>query len=586
MNIIKINDNSGKLFYIGGVVRDELLGRDSFDIDITYVGNAIEYCSKFGEVVQVNPDFGTVRVEVRKAGGQEVKPLKVESGKLKVESLSLYAPSPDGERICGRTERSESGLRKDGAYCGEATNAELLEQRANSRQGWDGVISYDNSETSQSQKSDNDLFAYSPIRLFANTIHTSIPPYLQTSIIDFASTRSESYPKKGHLPVVEKIGCSLKEDVLRRDFTINALAKSVTTGEIVDYTGGLEDLKNKKLRVLHDGSFIDDPTRIIRGLKFSIRFGFDLEEHTKQLQDEYLANINYDMSYKRVKKELMETFNLNSQLAFNKFINEKIYKLVTPNDVELPKVNIEGLVKEYIFEGWQLTVESGKLKVESLSSQTPSPDGERICGRTERSESGLRKDGAYCGEATNAELLEQRANSRQGWDGVISNDNSENLQEQQLDKNPSTLQPFNLSTNNCHTSIPPYLYTSVWLIYVGVLKDLSRLPLTKTEQKILDDIPQTNLKTDFEIYKAFEGKRIETILLYAILKNEKVARHYLDNLRQTKIEITGNDLKNLGIPPSPKYQKIFDEVLKEKLKNPKMTKEDEIKYLKNLNNEL
>ena len=357
MNIIKINDNSGKLFYIGGVVRDELLGRDSFDIDITYVGNAIEYCSKFGEVVQVNPDFGTIKINLN-----------------------------------GR-------------------------------------------------------------------------------IVDFASTRSESYPKKGHLPVVEKIGCSLKEDVLRRDFTINALAKSVTTGEIVDYVGGLEDLKNKKLRVLHDGSFIDDPTRIIRGLKFSIRFGFDLEEHTKQLQDEYLANINYDMSYKRVKKELMETFNLNSQKAFEKFINEKIYRLVTQNNVELPKINIENLINQY-------------------------------------------------------------------------------------------------KCNN------------IWLIYVGVLQDLSRLPLTKTEQKILDDIPQTDLKTDFEIYKAFENKRIETILLYAILKNEKVARHYLDDLRQIKIEITGNDLKNLGIPPSPKYQEIFDEVLKEKLKNPKMTKEDEIDYIK------
>ena len=97
-----------------------------------------------------------------------------------------------------------------------------------------------------------------------------------------------------------------------------------------------------------------------------------------------------------------------------------------------------------------VTVESGKWKVESLSSHAPSPDGERICERTELSESGLRKDGAYCGEATNAELLEQRANSRQGWDGVISTENSEISQEQQTDKN---LQPFNLSTNNFHSEI-------------------------------------------------------------------------------------------------------------------------------------
>ena len=79
-------------------------------------------------------------------------------------------PSPDGERICGRTERSESGLRKDGAYCGEATNAELLEQRANSRQGWDGVISIDNREISQEQQSDMVLLPYRPIALSPSVV--------------------------------------------------------------------------------------------------------------------------------------------------------------------------------------------------------------------------------------------------------------------------------------------------------------------------------------------------------------------------------------------------------------------------------
>lgn len=298
--------------------------------------------------------------------------------------------------------------------------------------------------------------------------------------VDFASTRSESYPRKGHLPVVEKIGCSLKEDVMRRDFTVNALAKSVTTGEIVDYVGGLEDLKNKKLRVLHDESFIDDPTRIIRGLKFATRFGFELEEHTKKLQDEYLANINYDMSYKRVKKELIETFSLNSQSAFKAFIDQKIYKLVTLNDVKMPKVNIENLVTTY------------------LATQ------------------------------------------------------------------------------------PPSYPAALWLIYVGILCDLSRLPLTKIEQKILDDVPKEVLKTDFELYKTFQNTRIETILLYAILKDEAGARHYLDDLQKIKLEITGKDLQNLGIKPSPEYQKIFDEVLKVKLKNPSITKEDEIKLVKEL----
>ncbi|CCX80431.1 tRNA nucleotidyltransferase/poly(A) polymerase [Clostridium sp. CAG:715] len=404
MNIININDTSNKLFYIGGVVRDELLNKQSIDIDITYVGNAIEYCSKFGEVIQINPDFGTVRVKI---------------------------PSSPHREIADFVPSTRSGH--------------------------------------------------------------NVSEELNNVIVDFASTRSETYPKKGHLPVVEKIGCSLKEDVLRRDFTINALAKSITTGEIVDYVGGLKDLKNKKLRVLHDNSFIDDPTRIIRGLKFAMRFNFELEEHTKKLQDEYLKNINYDMSYKRIKKELIETFNAplsnitkeyKKQRTFEKFINEKIYKLVTPNDVEIPSINIEELIEKYCLD------------------------------------------------------------------------------------------------IDCHVANTPRNDEHIWLIYVGVLKDLSRLPLTKIEQKILDDVPQNILNSDFELYKTFENAKIETILLYAILKDQKGAKHYLDNLRNIKISINGKDLQNLGISPSPQYQEIFDEVLKAKLQNPKMTKEDELKIAK------
>ena len=110
MSIINLQDKN--LYYIGGVVRDEILGIKSFDIDITYAGNAIDFAHTIpnAEILQVNPPFGTVRI---KLNGEE---------------------------------------------------------------------------------------------------------------IDIASTRNETYPQKGHLPQVKDIGCSLKEDILRRDFTINALA--------------------------------------------------------------------------------------------------------------------------------------------------------------------------------------------------------------------------------------------------------------------------------------------------------------------------------------------------------------------------
>ena len=110
MDIINIHDKN--LFFIGGVVRDELLGKESFDIDLTYQGDAIEFVKTIdgAEIVQINEPFGTVRIK------------------------------------------------------------------------------FNNEE------------------------------------IDIASTRSESYPQKGHLPEVQSIGCLLKVDILRRDYTINALA--------------------------------------------------------------------------------------------------------------------------------------------------------------------------------------------------------------------------------------------------------------------------------------------------------------------------------------------------------------------------
>lgn len=207
-----------KLYYVGGVVRDKILGISSLDTDYCYEGDAIAFAQTKGlEILQTNPDFGTVRVN------------------------------------------------------------------------WDGKQ------------------------------------------VDIASTRKEFYPEKGKLPVVTDIGCSIQEDVLRRDFTINSMAIRTTDGEFFDYLGGVNDINKKLIRVLHKNSFIDDPTRIIRALKFSLRFGFKLDKLTEQYQIAYLSNINYDMSYFRIKKELIETFSSNIPNALHKFIDEKIYKLLSKN---------------------------------------------------------------------------------------------------------------------------------------------------------------------------------------------------------------------------------------------------------------
>src|SRR6476659_4198171 len=102
--------------------------------------------------------------------------------------------------------------------------------------------------------------------------------------VDIASTRRESYADPAALPDV--VTASLEEDLFRRDFTINAMAIQLNLahwGELCDPFRGQRDLKNKTLRVLHDRSFVDDPTRIFRAIRFAERFGFRIEPNTGRL---------------------------------------------------------------------------------------------------------------------------------------------------------------------------------------------------------------------------------------------------------------------------------------------------------------
>ncbi|OZH55577.1 poly(A) polymerase [Hydrocoleum sp. CS-953] len=101
--------------------------------------------------------------------------------------------------------------------------------------------------------------------------------------IDIATARTEFYPYPAANPEVEV--SSIRQDLYRRDFTINALAARLTkprAGELLDFFGGLSDLQEKQIRVLHPNSFIEDPTRIYRGVRFAVRLGFEIEEKTEE----------------------------------------------------------------------------------------------------------------------------------------------------------------------------------------------------------------------------------------------------------------------------------------------------------------
>ncbi|HNW39655.1 MAG TPA: CCA tRNA nucleotidyltransferase [Candidatus Omnitrophota bacterium] len=102
--------------------------------------------------------------------------------------------------------------------------------------------------------------------------------------VDVATTRQEKYSAPAVLPAV--IPGRLRDDLKRRDFTINAMAVNISVKEkqiIIDPFAGQDDLAAGKIRILHDLSFKDDPTRILRAVRFSQRFDFEIEPHTLRL---------------------------------------------------------------------------------------------------------------------------------------------------------------------------------------------------------------------------------------------------------------------------------------------------------------
>lgn len=135
--------------------------------------------------------------------------------------------------------------------------------------------------------------------------------------IDVASSRRETYEFPGALPAV--FPGSLRDDLYRRDFSINAMAVSINEhsyGELIDFYSGRSDLKKRLIRVMHPYSFIDDPTRILRAIRFEQRFGFRIEPQTLQwLKDAQRSGLLSLVQKHRLRDELVLFFREKNIVA-------------------------------------------------------------------------------------------------------------------------------------------------------------------------------------------------------------------------------------------------------------------------------
>jgi tRNA nucleotidyltransferase (CCA-adding enzyme) len=142
--------------------------------------------------------------------------------------------------------------------------------------------------------------------------------------IDVATARLEYYEYPAALPTVEL--SSLKLDLYRRDFTINTLAVELNPGrfgQLIDYFGAQRDFKDKAIRVLHNYSFVEDPTRVLRAIRYEQRLGFRIMKHTSNLIDNAVKmKLLVQLSGRRLTNELKLILSEEDPIPAIKRMNE------------------------------------------------------------------------------------------------------------------------------------------------------------------------------------------------------------------------------------------------------------------------
>jgi tRNA nucleotidyltransferase (CCA-adding enzyme) len=206
--------------------------------------------------------------------------------------------------------------------------------------------------------------------------------------IDVATARTEFYEYPAALPTVEV--SSIRQDLYRRDFTINAMAIALTGehfGEMLDYFGGLRDLERRHVRILHNLSFVEDPTRIFRAVRFEQRYGFQMERQTEMLARRAVEmEIVGKLTNARVRDELIYIFSEPNPLPFKavqRLQDLAALKTLHPS-LEVNEAMRErfSLLQQHMEEACRLV--EGRCKVwippmAALLADLPIPETEKWC---------------------------------------------------------------------------------------------------------------------------------------------------------------------------------------------------------------
>lgn len=212
---------------------------------------------------------------------------------------------------------------------------------------------------------------------------------LEPSQIDIATARTEYYESPAALPKVET--SSIKKDLYRRDFTINTLAIKLNPedfGTLIDFFGGQKDLKEKTIRVLHSMSLVEDPTRALRAIRFSERFGFRISKQTENLiRQAVTLNLFEKLSSQRLYEELSLLFaEVPPYRAMERLAEYNLLRILAPSlrwneDIKRRFKNIDELLAWYSLSNIKEEVLRDKLSIEAVLYDLPRQSLEKAIER-------------------------------------------------------------------------------------------------------------------------------------------------------------------------------------------------------------
>jgi tRNA nucleotidyltransferase (CCA-adding enzyme) len=351
-------------------------------------------------------------------------------------------------------------------------------------------------------------------------------PVLGNLLMDIATARTEFYPYPAANPQVE--ASSIRQDLYRRDFTINALAVRLTPpkrgeysrkGDLLDFFGGLLDLRSRQIRVLHANSFIEDPTRIYRAVRFAVRLGFTIEPQTEEYIRYAIDNQIYDQ---------LKISDREADLKDNR----QTPALTTRLRAEL----------KYILQSnyWQPAL---KL-LDRLNALT--------C---------LHQDLSL------TPTLNREVHFVSKWLILFEPKVSEHWL-------------IRLETLIAHLSPESRIIVAENLqLPKDSLQRLEQLEIWETQ--LASQLAKTQL--DSQIYQLLHPHKLLQLILFATksdIQNRRRIWQYLTVLSQVKPLLNGNDLKTLGFKPGPLYKQILDDILNKTLDHQISDRTMAIEYVK------